>query len=301
VSEVNPVSQPGAGSIVTSEAVVLDFNLAGVGSRSLARTLDTIIQYIAFFIIALIAHARQDGRRYPRGHRRGCSGQVPSRFVAGTDRDHRRVLVCRRYCRRVSAAHSPRPTARRSCCRNHGHPRSNRSARGNGAMVPSPGRPRGVHSNGRRPSPYPADLPSDSQLSRSGLRHARAAAFNHGERPRRPGPLRSPLAAATTQHVKLDVPVRGRGSRASRAASASWAAITAARTRCANQRASSLLAAPTGAGHPGSSAGRACCRPAQLPNGYPHHATSATRSTTNSAQARQRRIRRPRLAEIEST
>jgi len=57
VSEVNPVSQPGAGSIVTSEAVVLDFNLAGVGSRSLARTLDTIIQYIAFFIIALIGIA----------------------------------------------------------------------------------------------------------------------------------------------------------------------------------------------------------------------------------------------------
>lgn len=44
----------GAGSIVTSEAVVLDFNLAGVGSRSIARSLDTIIQYLAFLVFALV-------------------------------------------------------------------------------------------------------------------------------------------------------------------------------------------------------------------------------------------------------
>lgn len=44
----------GAGSIVTSEAVVLDFNLAGVGSRSIARSLDTIIQYLGFLLFALV-------------------------------------------------------------------------------------------------------------------------------------------------------------------------------------------------------------------------------------------------------
>lgn len=47
--------QWGAGSIVTSEAVVLDFNLAGVGSRSISRSVDTAIQFAAFLLFSLVA------------------------------------------------------------------------------------------------------------------------------------------------------------------------------------------------------------------------------------------------------
>lgn len=44
----------GGGSIITPEAVVLDFELAGVGSRALAIALDVIIQFVALFVLVLV-------------------------------------------------------------------------------------------------------------------------------------------------------------------------------------------------------------------------------------------------------
>src|SRR4051812_12959182 len=47
--------------LVTPEAVVLEFETAGVGSRILGRLIDTLIQVVIFIGIALIAGAAASG------------------------------------------------------------------------------------------------------------------------------------------------------------------------------------------------------------------------------------------------